>query len=60
MEKIRELRERRGLSQSQLADMLGVSRPTVIYWEQGKSMPHVKYIKSLASILKCKVSDLLP
>ena len=58
--KIRELRIQKGLTQKQVADALSVSRPAVIYWEQGKTQPSAKYIKALSRILKCKVGDLLP
>lgn len=60
MDRLREMREKRGLTQQQVADALHVTRPTVVYWEQGKNMPHLKHISGLAAILKCKVSDLLP
>ena len=36
---IRELRERRGLTQHQLADALGTSARTVGNWERGESVP---------------------
>ncbi|MAT38665.1 MAG: hypothetical protein CL946_03575, partial [Ectothiorhodospiraceae bacterium] len=36
---IRRLRERKGLTQVKLAELLGVSFPTVNRWENGKSQP---------------------
>ena len=36
-ERIYNLRKRRGLSQAQLAEALGVSRQTVSKWERGVS-----------------------
>ena len=36
---IRELRERRGLTQHELADALGTSARTVGNWERGESIP---------------------
>jgi transcriptional regulator with XRE-family HTH domain len=60
MGNLKELRLKRGLTQQQVADALNVTRPTVVYWEQGKAHPHAKHIKSLARILKCKAVDLLP
>ena len=60
MDKLREMRLALGLTQQQVADALNVTRTSVVFWEQGKAMPHVKHIKALATVLKCKVSDLLP
>ena len=39
--KIRELRERRGLTQQQLSDLLSVSRQTVISLEGGRYNPSI-------------------
>lgn len=60
MGNLKELRLKRGLTQKQVADALKVTRPTVVYWEQGKAHPQAKHIKPLARILRCKISDLLP
>lgn len=35
--RIRELRERRGISQSELARRMGVKHPSVVQWETGES-----------------------
>jgi transcriptional regulator with XRE-family HTH domain len=51
---------KRGLTQKQVADALNVTRPTIVYWEQGKANPQARHIKPLARILRCKISDLLP
>ena len=34
-ERIRELRQRREITQQELADALGCSRPAVVLWENG-------------------------
>jgi transcriptional regulator with XRE-family HTH domain len=57
--KIKELRLKRGLSQEDLAKKVGVSRVAVVFWEQGKAMPHASRIKAVAKALRCKVTDLL-
>lgn len=59
MSKIKELRLKRGLSQEELAKQLGVTRVSVVYWEQEKQEPRMRYLKPLAKILRCKVTDLL-
>ena len=48
---LRRLRGERGLTLEQLGDSLGVSKPTVWAWEQGKSRPQDDRIDSLASEL---------
>ena len=48
-EKIRELRDKNGLTQSYLARRLHVSRSTVNAWEMGISIPSTQYVVELAS-----------
>lgn len=49
-EKIRELREQAGLSQSQLAKQLDVTRSSVNAWEMGLSTPTTQYIVALTKL----------
>lgn len=49
--KIKTLRKTRGLTQSQLADALGVQRATVSNYEIGRRSPHLKELEKIASIL---------
>ena len=49
-EKIRELREQAGLSQSQLAKQLDVTRSSVNAWEMGLSTPTTQYIVALSKL----------
>ncbi len=44
-------REEAGLSQSQIADMIGVSQPTYWEYERGKSTPRIDKAKKIASVL---------
>lgn len=46
--RIKESRERKTLSQSELARRLGVSQPTVSDWENGKTEPSVDNLRTLA------------
>lgn len=46
--RIRESRERKTLSQSELARRLGVSQPAVSDWENGKTEPSVDNLRALA------------
>jgi transcriptional regulator with XRE-family HTH domain len=47
-EKLRMLRERKGLSQSQLADALFVTRQAVSKWERGAGMPDLVSLQKIA------------
>ena len=48
MNRIKELRERAGLSQKEVAAIVKVSRPTVSEWEHGKKKPSEERLKKLA------------
>ena len=39
MNRIRELREQKGLQQKELAVDIGISQPTVSDWESGRKIP---------------------
>ena len=56
--KIREHRERIGLSQKQLAAALGVDSSAVSLWESGKTAPTMKNLKKLAELFSCSPGDL--
>jgi transcriptional regulator with XRE-family HTH domain len=49
--KLRELRERRGLSQSELAKSLKVTRNAISNWEAGANHPSAQHIRQIAKIL---------
>ena len=50
-DRIRERRERKGLSVAQLAIMLGVSRMTIYRWEDGRVQPRLPVVEELAATL---------
>ena len=56
---IRRLREKKGITQKQLADMLAVSDKTVSKWETGKGLPDIGIIKELAEALQVSIAELL-
>ena len=56
--KIRECRERKGLSQKELADALGIDQSAVSNWERGLSEPTAFNIRRLADLLGVKPGDL--
>lgn len=55
-DRIKELRESVGLSQSMLAKRLGVTRSSVNAWEMGISIPTTQYIVEIAELF-CVTTD---
>ncbi len=58
-DKIRELREQAGYSQSQLAKKLDVTRSAVNAWEMGLSTPTTQYIVALAKLFHVSTDHIL-
>ena len=56
---VRSLREEKGLTQTQLADLLGVSSKAVSKWETGKGLPDITLIEPLGNALGVSVTELL-
>jgi len=56
--RLRELREAKGLTQAQLADLIGVSRKTVNTVENGVFIPSTVVALKLAGALGCSVEQL--
>lgn len=56
---MKELRERRGLTQAQIADLLNVDKSSVSKWESGDSTPLRKYRRKLCELLGCTEAELL-
>jgi len=51
-------RTRRGLSQRQLAELIGVTKPTISYWEAAKVLPQPTVLEPLARALHGSYEDL--
>lgn len=49
---LKEMREREGLKQSDVAEYVGVTAQTYMKWENGKNEPKAGNLKKLAEILK--------
>lgn len=58
-DKIIEQRKRAGLSQEQLADILGVTRQSVSKWELGDSVPDVEKILQMSALFAVTTDYLL-
>lgn len=55
--RLAELRAERGLSQAALADLLGVSRQTVISIERGRFDPSLPLAFKIAAAFTCRIED---
>ena len=53
------LREEKGLSQSELGNMIGVTNKAISRWENGRGYPDVAILLTLASTLDITVDELL-
>ena len=58
-QKIKILREKRGITQSELAKKLGITRSGVNAWEMGISVPSTQYIVILAKFFNVSTDYLL-
>lgn len=56
--KLNRLRRERGLTLAQVAEVLGVSKPTVWAWEKGKARPLPDRIEPIAEVLGVGVEEL--
>ena len=56
---VKQLREKRNLTQAELADRIGVSAKTVSKWETAKGLPDVSLLEPLAKALNISVIELM-
>lgn len=52
-------RERSGLTQKEVAEMMGVDQSAVSFWETGKTMPRAAMLVKLSGFYCCSVDELL-
>ena len=55
---IKELREKRNITQRELAERISVSDKTVSKWETGKGLPDIAIIEDLAKALGTSITEL--
>ncbi|MHB8509821.1 MAG: helix-turn-helix domain-containing protein [Candidatus Dormibacteria bacterium] len=58
--RLRELRERAGWSQEELAGVAGLDRSYLAEIEKGRRNPGLSTLLKLGSALQCRVGDLVP
>ncbi|MBE6768274.1 MAG: helix-turn-helix domain-containing protein [Ruminococcaceae bacterium] len=56
---IKNLREKKGLTQAELADKIGVSSKAVSKWETAKGLPDITFIETIADALSVSVMELM-
>ena len=56
--KIKEYREAQGLKQSELADLVGVRRETIVNLERGRYNPSLKLAMDIAKVFHSTVEEL--
>lgn len=56
--RLREFREKKGLSQDSLGEKVKVTRQTIISIEKGKYVPSLELALKFAGQFKCKVEDI--
>lgn len=56
--KIKEYREKAGYKQSELAEMVGARRETIVHLENGKYNPSLKLAMDIAKVFGVTVEDL--
>lgn len=58
-DRIKALREQKGMTQTDLAKQLGITRSSVNAWELGISVPSTQYIVELAHLFRVSTDYLL-
>lgn len=59
MNKLKQIRQERNLSQPDLAEMIGATQQTIRLWETGKTTIPPSALKDLAIVLSCSVDEIL-
>ena len=57
--KLRRLREKRGWTQTQVADQVGVRVASVSRWEADRDQPRMEYVARLAQVFDTPMEDLI-
>lgn len=57
--RLKEMRERAGMTQQELSERLGITQQSVYYYEKGSRDIKASMLMSMASALGCTVSELL-
>lgn len=55
---LKAMRVHRNMTQLDLANALNVTKKTVNYWENGKTVPGIDMIEPICSVLRCQYDDI--
>ncbi|MGM8299634.1 helix-turn-helix domain-containing protein [Clostridium perfringens] len=58
-ENIKRFRKANKLTQEKLAEMLGISRSTLSYYEHGSIEPNITTIMNISKIMNCSIDELM-
>jgi len=56
--RIKELRRRKGFTQEQLAEKIGIGTPNISYFETGKFTPAIETMQKIAQVLEVEMYEL--
>ena len=56
---LKKYRQKSGIKQFELADILGVAKSTISMWETGERKPDIVTLKKLAELFQCTADELL-
>ena len=56
--KIEELRKKKGITQEEFAELMGVTQGAVSQWENGTVTPSSKKLPKIAEALGCSIEEL--
>ena len=56
-ENFKRLRLRSGLSQKNVAELLGLSHQSVSNWEKGETLPSIEYLPTLSELFTCNINE---
>ena len=59
MNNINTIREKKGMKQTELADLLGVTQGAISQWETGLTDPSKDNLLKISDIFNCSIDDLL-
>ena len=57
--KLKELRKRKGISQDELADLIGVHKSHVSRYERGLASPSIEVAQKIAAVLDVSIDELV-